>query len=126
MARAYSDDLRERAALAVARGHSCRSVAALFDVSVASVAKWSQRYRATGSAAAKSMGGTRRSPLAPHREWILKRMEYFPHLTLRELVADLEERGVETSIASVWRLVRSDKDALARRSVRKRTAKASA
>ena len=57
MARAYSLDLRERVVAAVAAGESCRAVAATFKVSVASVVKWSQRYRATGSAAAYKVGG---------------------------------------------------------------------
>jgi hypothetical protein len=48
MGRAYSLDLRERVVAAVAAGESCRAVAATFKVSVASVVKWSQRYRATG------------------------------------------------------------------------------
>lgn len=45
MARAYSLDLRERVVSAVTAGESCRSVAATFKVSVASVVKWSQRLR---------------------------------------------------------------------------------
>lgn len=52
MGRAYSLDLRDRVVAAVAAGQSCRAVAATFKVSVASVVKWSQRFRATGSAAA--------------------------------------------------------------------------
>ena len=36
MARSYSLDLRERVVARVARGETCRSVAAVFDVSVAS------------------------------------------------------------------------------------------
>ena len=61
MPRAYSLDLRERVVGLVASGEPCRAVAELFDVSVASVVKWSQRARATGSAAAKPMGGKRPS-----------------------------------------------------------------
>jgi transposase-like protein len=49
MARAYSLDLRERVVAAVAKGQTCRAVAGTFGVSVASVVKWSQRFRATGS-----------------------------------------------------------------------------
>ncbi|MBO0757811.1 MAG: helix-turn-helix domain-containing protein, partial [Bradyrhizobiaceae bacterium] len=56
MARAYSLDLRERVVGAVIGGQSCRSVAKTFGVSVSSVVKWSQRFRTTGSAAAKPMG----------------------------------------------------------------------
>ena len=40
MARAYSLDLRERVVAAVIDGRSCRQVAGLFRVSVASVVKW--------------------------------------------------------------------------------------
>ena len=60
MAQPYSLDLRERVVAAVAAGESCRQVAAIYRVSVASVVKWSQRFRTTGSAAAKPMGGNRR------------------------------------------------------------------
>jgi hypothetical protein len=51
MARPYSLDL-ERVVAAVAAGESCRKVAATYKVSVASVVRWSQRFRASGSAAA--------------------------------------------------------------------------
>ena len=56
MARAYSDDLRERVAAAVLSGRSGREVAATFGVSVASALKWSQRLRETGSACARPQG----------------------------------------------------------------------
>ena len=102
MPRAYSLDLRERAVAAVAAGESCRSVAEVFRISVASVVKWSQRYRATGSAAAKPLGGRRRgSSLASEREWLLARLVATPDLTLRALVTELGERGVVTSYGSV-------------------------
>ena len=64
-------------------------MAALFDVSVASVVKWSQRARATGSAAAKPMGGKRPYVLAGEREWLLARLAQKPDLTLRALLAEL-------------------------------------
>jgi hypothetical protein len=40
--------LHERVVASVAGDRCCRAVAALFDGSVASVVKWSQRARATG------------------------------------------------------------------------------
>lgn len=49
MPRPYSLDLRERAVVRVMSGETVRSVAAVLDVSVASVVKWSQRFRQTGS-----------------------------------------------------------------------------
>jgi transposase len=105
MARAYSLDLRERVVSAVAAGESCRNVAATFKVSVASVVKWSQRFRATGSAAAKRMGGNRPRSLSGERDWLLARLAAVPDLTLRGLVVELGERGVVTSYGSVWRMV---------------------
>ena len=48
MARPYSQDLRNRVLSSVAGGRTCRATAALFGVSVASVVKWSQRWRASG------------------------------------------------------------------------------
>ena len=59
MVRPYSLDLRERVVSAVEEGQSCRAVAETFGVSVASAVKWSQRFRTTGTAAAKPMGGKR-------------------------------------------------------------------
>jgi transposase len=105
MPRAYSHDLRERVVAAVLSGESCRKVAAVFQVSVASVVKWSQRHQTTGSAAAKPAGNRRGFSLAEHRGWLLARLEATPDLTLRALVAALGERGVVTSYGAVWRIV---------------------
>jgi transposase len=103
MARAYSLDLRERVVAAVAAGESCRKVAATFRVSVASVVKWSQRFRATGSAAARPMGGQRRPyALAGERDWLLSRLAEKPDVTLRALLAELAERGIVVSYYAVW------------------------
>jgi transposase len=103
MARPYSQDLRERVVAAVANGRTCRAVAALFGVSVASVVKWSQRWRATGSAAAKPMGGWRPLRLADERDWLLARIAEKPDLTLRAVVAELAEHGTPASYGAVWR-----------------------
>ena len=107
MARPYSNDLRERVAAAAASGRSCREVALLFDVSVASVVKWSQRQRATGSAASRPMGGHRKRLLEPHRTFVIDRLQAVPDLTLKALTAELAERGIATCPVSVGRLVRS-------------------
>ena len=106
MPRAYSNDLRERVAAAVLGGLSCRETARVFGVSVASVVKWSQRFRATGSAAAKPMGRVQPRSLAAERDWLMARLRAAPDLTLRGLVAELGARGVKTSYGSVWRLAK--------------------
>jgi transposase len=102
MARAYSLDLRERVVARVMSGESCRLVAKLFGVSVASVVKWSQRYRASGSAAAKPVGGQRPYALAGERDWLLSRIAGRPDVTLRALVAELADRGIVVSYYAVW------------------------
>lgn len=112
MTKAYSDDLRERVAASVVGGRSCRATASLFGVSVASAVKWSQRLRATGTAAARPTGRQQPHSLAAERDWLLARLEAKPDLTLRGLVAELRERGVLTSYGSVWRIVRDEEKTL--------------
>ena len=120
MVRPYSLDLRERVVAAVAAGESCRTVAKTFKVSVASVVKWSQRFRATGSAAAKPMRGRPRHSLAPQRAWLLARLAASPDVTLRGLVVELGEHGVVTSYGAVWRLVHAAGLSFKKNSVRQR------
>lgn len=102
MVRAYSSDLRDRVVAAVMAGATVRSVADRFGVSVASVVKWSQRYRATGSAAAKPRGGKKPYVLVGQREWLLARIVEAPDLTLRAVMAELADRGVVASYHAVW------------------------
>jgi transposase len=120
MARPYSLDLRERVVAAVRSGESCRKVAGTYRVSVASVVKWSQRFRATGSAAARRMGGNQPRSLAAERDWLVERLATVPDLTLRALVMELGERGVVTSYGSVWRIVHDAGISFKKNSVRHR------
>lgn len=106
MARPYSLDLRERVVATVAGGQSCRAVAELFDVSAASVVKWSQRARSTGSAAPKPMGGRRPFLLEGERDWLLGRLKEKPDLTLHALLEELSERGVVVSCDTLWRFLK--------------------
>lgn len=120
MARPYSDDLRERVAASVAAGRSCRETARLFGVSVASVVKWSQRHRATGSAAARPMGGRRPVVLEAERAWLLARLAEQPELTVRTLAAELAERGKPVSPNTVWVLLRRAGHSFKKNAVRHR------
>src|SRR4029079_16695716 len=105
MVRPYSLDLRERVVAAVDSGRSCRAGAAAFGVSVASGVKRSQRFRRTGSAAAKPIGGRRPVLLAGERAFILDRIDQVPNISLRALAAELEARGVSVSYGAVWTFV---------------------
>ena len=104
MPRAYSTDLRDRVVASVALGRSCRATASLFEVSVASVVKWSQRFRATGSAARKPAAAGRPLKLSCERDWLLGRIGQ-PGVSLRSLVTELAARGVRTSYGAVWLFV---------------------
>lgn len=107
MARPYSMDLRDRAVARVLAGESVRSVAAALSISAASVVRWSQRHRRTGSAAPGKIGGHRRPILAgSHRDWLLERTR--SDFTLRGLVAELAERGVKVDYVQVWRFVHAE------------------
>jgi transposase len=108
MAKPYSQDLRDRVIGSVAGGRTCRATVALFGVSVASFVKWSQRWRASGSAAAKPMGGWKRLLLTSEREWLLTRIAEKPDLTLRAVVAELAERGTPASYGAVWRFFKRE------------------
>ncbi len=108
MSRPLSNDLRERVVAAVVSGESCRSVALRFGVAVSSVAKWSQRYRATGSVKPGKMGGHRKRVLEPHRAFIKERISQTPHLTLHLLKDELAARGVCVSHNAVWLFLRRE------------------
>ena len=72
MPKPYSQDLRDRVVRAVEAGASCHEAAATFEVSPSSAIRWIARWRQTGSAAAKPMGG-KRSPLDAHEQWLLSK-----------------------------------------------------
>ena len=124
MARAYSLDLLERVVGAVAAGQSCRQVASTFGVSVASVVKWSQRFRTAGSAAARPMGGNRPYALAGERDWLLARLVEKPDVTLRALVVELAERGIVVSYYAVWHFFEHEGVSFKKKPARQRTGQA--
>ena len=108
MTRPYSNDLRERVVAAVNEGAATRAVAARFGVSVSTVVKWSQRYRATGSVAPGKVGGHRRPVLEPHRIFISARIRETPHVTLHRLKEELARRGVVVSHNTIWQFLRRE------------------
>src|ERR1700724_3723973 len=97
MTKPNSLDLRERVTERVAAGDSVRAVATIFTVSVASVVRWWQRLRRTGSAAGGKMGGHRACTLIGERGWLMERIAAEPEVTVRGLMTKLAERGVSVS-----------------------------
>lgn len=108
MVKPYSVDLRNRVVSAVAAGQSCRAVADTFGVSVASVVKWSQRQRQTGSVAPGKIGGHKPLKLEAERDWVLARLSEQPDLSVRKLADELAERGIRVGHVAVWNLLRSE------------------
>jgi putative transposase len=121
MTRPLSNDLRERVVAAVLSGASCRGAAARFDVAVSSVVKLMQRYRATGSVAPGKMGGHRKRVLLPHRDFIQRRLQETPHLSLHAMKAELGARGVSVSHNAVWEFLRREGLCFKKNAVRSRT-----
>jgi putative transposase len=109
MARPYSLDLRQRVVAAVEReGLSCHATAARFGVGVSTAIRWVQRYRRTGSAAPGQMGGHKpRLIVGAHRAWLIGRCRG-GDFTLRGLVAELAERGLQVDYRTVWRFVHAE------------------
>lgn len=85
MGAARSVDLRERVVAEVLAGASRRQAAARFKVSPSSAIRWTALERKTGSVTPRPRGGTSRSPLEPHTDWLLELVEREPDLTLAEL-----------------------------------------
>jgi transposase len=108
MARPYSMDLRERALARVQAGESVRVVARALSISPSSVVKWSQRFRATGSAAAGKRGGHRpRLLVGAHAAFLRERIAR-GDFTLRRLVAELAGHGLKVDYRTVWAFVRGE------------------
>ena len=99
----YSLDLRIRVVGAVADdGMSCLEAAEHYQVSHSSVIRWTKRQAETGSPAALPMGGKKPFALAGEEAWIRERVAEKPDLTGRELLGELNARGVDVSYYGVW------------------------
>jgi putative transposase len=106
MAGPYSNDLRERVVAAVLEDRlSCQKAAAQFDVAPSMAITWVRRFRETGSVAPGQMGGHRPSTIqGEHESWLTARLQE-RDFTLRGLLAELAELGLEVDYWAVWRFV---------------------
>ncbi len=103
MARAYSQDLRDRVIDAAFSGKSARRSAARFGIGVATAIVWVRRAREAGDRTARKQGGTKRCKLDPHREFLLGLIDRTPDLTISELLERLlASRGVKVSRSTLW------------------------
>ena len=102
----YSHDLRVRVMNAVQNGMSYPAVTERFQVSNSTILRWVRRQRESGDFAALPMGGKKPFVLAEHRDWLLKRFEANQDLTLRQVLAELHDRGIEVSYFALRNIVR--------------------
>lgn len=104
MARALSQDLRDRVVGATEGGMSCRAAAARFGVGVATAIRWRQMARQNGRAVAGKPGGDQRSSKTDaHAELIMAMLAENGDITLAEIQLGLGARGVHVGIGTLWR-----------------------
>ena len=102
MARAYSQDLRDRVIGASLSGLPARQAAARFGIGVATAIVWVRRARETGERTPRRQGQPKRSKLDPHREFLLGLIDETPDMTLAEMQERLGQQGVSASIGTIW------------------------
>ena len=104
MARAYSDDLREKVLGAYASGKgTLRELAERFDVSYGWVAKIHAAELGSGS---RRRVPQRRRPSRIDSEQVRRLVRGKPDIVLRELQQDMLQVGQRVSIAQLWRVLK--------------------
>jgi transposase len=99
MARAYSQDLRDRVLDA---GMSGRRVATRFGIGLATAIVWMRRAR-EGERTPRRQGQPRHSKLDPHRDFLLGLVEAESDITIMEMQERLrQEAGVIASTGTIW------------------------
>jgi transposase len=99
MARAYSQDLRDRV---IEAGTSARAAAERFGIGVATAIVWVRRAR-EGERSARKQGQPRRSKLDLHRDYLLGLIAAEPDITIVEIQERLRsEAGVSASVGTIW------------------------
>ena len=98
MARAYSQDLRDRVLAATAEGFSARGAAERFGVGIKTAIEWVRRALETGETTARKQGHPKGSKLDEHEAFLLARVAETPDVTLAELREALwRERGLRVA-----------------------------
>jgi len=124
MAKLYSIDLRERvAAFAIAQG-STDLAARTFSVSKATAVRWARQLRDKGHVRPGKVGGHKPHLLRNERDWLMQRLAREPHTALRQLLAELDARGVTVSYGTLWNFVHDQRLSFKKNSSRRRAAKA--
>src|ERR1700693_3421364 len=103
MARAYSQDLRDRVIDAGLSGTPARHAAVGFGGGIATAIRWVRRARESADRRAGQQGQPRRSKLNPHRDYIIGLVAETPDMTISEMLERLgADRGVRAGPAALW------------------------
>ncbi len=103
MARAYSQDLRDRVIDAALAGLPVRQAAVRFGVGIATAILWVRRARESGERKARRQGQPSRSKLDPHRDFLLDLIDAKDDITLLEMQERLlAEREVRAGVGTIW------------------------
>src|SRR4051794_5374680 len=103
MARAYSQDLRDRVIDTALAGLPARQAAVQFRVGITAAIGWVSRARHTGERAARRQGQPRRSKLDLHRAFLFGLIEATPDITLVEMQERLAAgRAITASVGTIW------------------------
>ena len=110
MARAYSQDLRDRVIEAVEQeGMSRRGAAGRFGISESAAVKWLQRFSQAGARGPIGTGGHRPAALKPHRDFLEAALAKQPDITLEALSRRLlAERAVKADTSMLSRFFRRE------------------
>jgi transposase len=102
MARAYSQDLRDRVIKTALGGVSVRQAAARYGVGISSAVLWVRRAR-SGEVAARRQGQPKGSKLDANAAFLLELIDASSHIRLHERQTRLsEERSVSAGIGTLW------------------------
>lgn len=103
MARAYSQDVRDRVIDTALSGVPARHAAARFQVGIATAIVWVRRARESGERTARRQGQPRRSKLDAHRDFLLDLIAASPDMTIMEMQARLRvDRRITASTGTIW------------------------
>lgn len=108
MTRPYSEDLRERALFLSDQGLTIRAIGTTLKISPSCVSKWRKLQRETGGLKHGKIGGHKTAILSGGTAvWLRERIRSGP-FTLRKLVAELCDRGINTHQKTVWLFVHAE------------------
>jgi transposase len=105
----YSLDLRKRVVAAIKGGMSRNQAAKQFGVAISTAINWARREEETVSVRPGQMGGHKpKSISGEHAVWLQHRIRE-SDFSLRGLVAELAERGLEVDYRSAWEFAHTEK-----------------